>query len=423
VIRKGIRPALRFGFERALEGEFYRRVFPFRKSWPAVVIVLAMDVVFMIPAISTFGQISGGLSRFESLFDVVGILFLSGWLLGWSLAPLGLTTVLLLMLFGRETVRVAPGHVEVAIGIPGIGLLMRFESGRIRNLRVETPQQKTGKSWRGAHFTFDYGANSGSFGSDVSLGDMGELESVIRRSSGKSPRTGEAFPEELEGEWRKNPLRDDPEEKKEPAVANSPGAWLTVSTLALLVANLVPVAGALFLGWNLSDVMVLYWAESAIIGLFNVAKIAVVGRWMALLAGPFFVGHFGAFMAVHFLFIYTIFVEGFSGSGPTGNLAEVAATFAGLWPALLALTLSHGFSFFANFIGRSEYRDRSVQKQMNEPYGRIVFMHLVLIFGGGLAMVLGGPTIVILIVIVLKVVFDIRAHLRQRRPSAASTGS
>ena len=43
--------------------------------------------------------------------------------------------------------------------------------------------------------------------------------------------------------------------------------------LALVVANLVPVAGMVFMGWELSDVMVLYWAESAIIGLFNIAKI------------------------------------------------------------------------------------------------------------------------------------------------------
>ena len=51
---------------------------------------------------------------------------------------------------------------------------------------------------------------------------------------------------------------------------------------------------------------------------------------------------------------------------------------------------------------------------MNEPYSRIVFMHLVLIFGGGLAMVLGEPTIVILAVIGIKIFIDIRAHLKQR---------
>ena len=50
---------------------------------------------------------------------------------------------------------------------------------------------------------------------------------------------------------------------------------------------------------------------------------------------------------------------------------------------------------------------------MSEPYSRIIFMHLVLIFGGGLSLVLGEPTPVILGVIALKIFFDIRAHLKQ----------
>jgi hypothetical protein len=47
-------------------------------------------------------------------------------------------------------------------------------------------------------------------------------------------------------------------------------------------------------------------------------------------------------------------------------------------------------------------------------------MHLVLIFGGGLAMFLGEPTIVILIVIALKILVDIRAHVRQRSKASAN---
>ena len=228
----------------------------------------------------------------------------------------------------------------------------------------------------------------------------------------------------MEGKWEKRPEVTVEALAEEPVVDNSPASGLTPSLLALVVANLVPVAGMVFFGWNLSDVMVLYWAESAIIGLFNIAKIAVIGRWAALFAGPFFAAHFGGFMAVHFLFIYTIFVEGFQGDGPSGDMAGVFALFAGLWPALLALALSHGYSFFANFLGRKEYLGRTVKDQMSEPYSRIIFMHLVLIFGGGLAMVLGEPTIVLLIVIAIKIVVDIRSHRKQResaqRPRATS---
>jgi hypothetical protein len=413
MIRKGIRPGLKFGLNRPMDGEAWRREFPFRRSWPAIAVLAVFDAVFLFPAITTARQI-GGFSGFESLFDVVIAVFLSAWLLGWSMAPLIMTTILLLMLFGREVLKVGPGKAELYIGLPFVGAFAQYEVSRMRNLRVEQPAKKSGKSWRGSHLVFDYGANSIGFGSDLGPVELGEIESSIRMASGESIRKGEATPEELENEWEPVPKMAPVEALAEPVVAEPPKGWLTPSSLMLIAANLVPVAGAVFFGWNLSDVMVIYWAESAVVGLFNLAKIIRIGRWAALFAGPFFLGHFGGFMAVHFLFIYSIFVEGVGGEGPAGDLSNVFALFVGLWPALLALLLSHGYSFFANFLGQREYEGRTVSQQMSEPYSRIIFMHLVLIFGGGLALVMGEPTFVLLIVIALKIFFDVKAHAKQR---------
>ncbi|MFC1689622.1 DUF6498-containing protein, partial [Pseudomonadota bacterium] len=150
------------------------------------------------------------------------------------------------------------------------------------------------------------------------------------------------------------------------------------------------------------------------IGFFNVCKIAVIGRWFALAAGPFFLGHFGGFMAVHFLFIYMFFVKGPDAmDSADGDLAEVARLFLILWPALLALAISHSYSFFNNFLGRGEYKGRTVSGQMSEPYARIVFMHLVLIFGGGLSLVLGQTELVLIVVIAAKIFVDLKAHVRE----------
>jgi hypothetical protein len=284
----------------------------------------------------------------------------------------------------------------------------------MRNLRVEQPAAKSGKSWRGQHFEFDYGGNSFAFGSDVNEMELGAVASGIQMASGKSILHGEASDDELAEQC--DPVPEETVETlvAEPVVENEPGTWLTPATLALIVANLVPVAGTLFFGWKLSDVMVLYWAESAVIGFYNLLKIAVIGKWFALFAGPFFAGHFGGFMVVHFLFLYTLFVKGPGADDVSGDLGEVAMLFYGLWPALLALFISHGVSFWTNFIGRREYKSRTVNSQMSEPYGRIVFMHLVLIFGGAVTMFLGESTPVLLVVIGLKIGFDIKAHLKER---------
>jgi len=254
--------------------------------------------------------------------------------------------------------------------------------------------------------------------------ELGEVESGIEMASGKSIRRGDATEQELEAEWVEPPVKAPVSALVEPVVADPPKNPFTPSILLLIAANLVPLAGTAFFGWRLSDVMVLYWAESAVIGLFNVLKIVKIGGWPGLFAAIFFLGHFGGFMAVHFLFIYGIFVEGFVGDGPSGSLSEVFGLFVALWPALLALFVSHAYSYFSNFLGRREYQSHTVKDQMSDPYSRIVFMHLVLIFGGGLALVLGEPTLVIIGVILLKIVFDVRAHLKQhsiRQGTGAAT--
>jgi hypothetical protein len=158
-----------------------------------------------------------------------------------------------------------------------------------------------------------------------------------------------------------------------------------------------------------------------VIGFFNLLKIIIIGRWGALLYGPFFVGHFGGFMAVHFLFVYTLFVVGIQNQQDVGgNLSDVATLFIALWPALAALFISHAYSFFTNFLGREEYRGKTASDQMTEPYSRIIFMHLVLIFGGGLTLFLKNPAPVLLLVIAIKIYVDLKSHIREReaKPSA-----
>ncbi|MBT8063288.1 MAG: hypothetical protein KJO85_11435, partial [Gammaproteobacteria bacterium] len=116
---------------------------------------------------------------------------------------------------------------------------------------------------------------------------------------------------------------------------------------------------------------------------------------------------------VHFLFLYGIFVEGFVQTS-AGDLGEVLAMFERLWPAIAGLFISHGFSFWINFLGRGEHRGRTIKTQMSEPYSRIIFMHVVLIFGGGLAMVLGDTVPVLMLIIAAKIWVDLRAHLKER---------
>ena len=111
-----------------------------------------------------------------------------------------------------------------------------------------------------------------------------------------------------------------PPRTKPPAV---PLPLSSESAIALVVANLVPLVGVLFFGWDLGSIMVLYWVESGVIAFYTVLKIAIVGKLAAIVAVPFFVGHFGGFMIAHFLFIYALFLRESIGGWAPGAGAEL----------------------------------------------------------------------------------------------------
>ena len=182
------------------------------------------------------------------------------------------------------------------------------------------------------------------------------------------------------------------------------------SAIALVVANAAPLVGVLFFGWDLGNVMVLYWVESGVIAFYTVLKIAIVGKLAALVAAPFFTGHFGGFMTGHFLLIYALFLRESSAGWAPGAGEALYAIFVPIWASIAALFISHGVSFYTNFIGQREYEGASVSGLMTAPYNRVMVMHLTLILGGWVILLIGMPAGALVLLLVLKTAVDLRAH-------------
>lgn len=192
--------------------------------------------------------------------------------------------------------------------------------------------------------------------------------------------------------------------------------------------NLVPLFGVLFFGWDLFSIVLLYWLENGVIGFFNVFKIMLAdraGTQGAAFYVPFFVMHYGLFWLVHGVFVVVLF--GFLGSVFFGDPplpgALLDLQLAGVLVAIAALTLSHGTSFFLNYVGHEEYRRTTPDRQMFEPYGRAVALHVTIIGGAVLSGLLGTPLISLVILVSLKTALDLlahaREHLRARRTAPA----
>jgi hypothetical protein len=218
-------------------------------------------------------------------------------------------------------------------------------------------------------------------------------------------------------------------------------AWYRVTSslgavVALVVANAIPLIGVLSFGWNVWTILIVYWLENGIVGVLNIAKIAKaeapptsaqgrlrmngrpVGNESKAALIPFFVMHYGIFWVVHGVFVFTLPAFGAMSGSSSGDLT------AGFEPgtillALIALAISHGCSYYWNFVRGGEYRRVSAAGQMFAPYGRLVVLHITIIFGGIAISTTGAPVAAIAILVVLKTILDLGFHLAEHRRAAA----
>ena len=215
------------------------------------------------------------------------------------------------------------------------------------------------------------------------------------------------------------------------AIGSSVGA-----VVALVVANLIPLIGVLFLGWSVWTILIVYWIENGIVGGFNVLKIlraqgtddgdtattlTINGRRASTVskAGlvPFFVMHYGLFWLVHGVFVLTLPL--FMGMASEAEAIDPGADPVTIVIAIVALFISHGLSYRFNFIGNGEYRRVSPGAQMFAPYGRLMILHITIIVGALAIALTGAQEAAIVILVILKIGLDLALHLREHRGPAA----
>jgi len=200
---------------------------------------------------------------------------------------------------------------------------------------------------------------------------------------------------------------------------------MTPSLVALVIANAVPILGVLFLGWTVFPLVLLYWLENVVVGGFNVAKLLIaqprepaywLGKFFLI---PFFLVHFGGFTYIHGVLVVALF--GPKGTQPFDLLTAVPAAIRAnqLGWGVLSLVISHGLSFYSNYIKSGEYQRASLNALMAQPYGRVIVLHLTVLFGGWVVMLLGSPVFALVLLVVLKTAADWRAHQAERRKFGA----
>ena len=177
--------------------------------------------------------------------------------------------------------------------------------------------------------------------------------------------------------------------------------------------------------------MFLFWSENVLIGGLNVLKMLTANpespvSWAAkFFIIPFFCVHYGMFTFVHGIFVIALFGGGlkpYRGFPTPETFWQIAHQNYLGW-AILGLAISRGISFVTNYLVSGEYKRASLPVLMQQPYGRIVVLHLTILGGGFLVMALHSPELGLLLLVALKIVLDLRGHFAERKKFAAGETS
>ena len=225
-----------------------------------------------------------------------------------------------------------------------------------------------------------------------------------------------------------------------------PSSWV------LIAVNLGLIIGVVAWDWQVFDIVFLYWVENLVIGAINVLKMIAakpgtdplsslvdeistdsnpqkirqirasiaksgIGNFsnaFKLFLIPFFIIHYGMFCYGHGVFVFSMFGD-LSTNNNAGESALAAELLSGgMLLAIGLLAASHLFSFFRNFLGDGEYKRTHAASLMMRPYGRIVALHITIIFGAFLTMAFGSPLGLLVILMVLKTLVDLAMHQSER---------
>jgi hypothetical protein len=190
------------------------------------------------------------------------------------------------------------------------------------------------------------------------------------------------------------------------------------SGFLLVAANLVPLFGVLFLDWDLFLILTLFWAENVIVGAFGILKVAFAssgGIRRQLSSALFFSLHYGIFMFAHAMLLISLFGDSANTEGSIETVEDLLhyllRSDVGL--AVLALTVSHGWSFVSNFRGAAEYERLSGNDAMILPYRRVLITQVGLLFGAAAIEQFGSPLAGLVVLVAIKILIDLRFHRRE----------
>ena len=82
----------------------------------------------------------------------------------------------------------------------------------------------------------------------------------------------------------------------------------------------------------------------------------------------------------------------------------------------MGLFIHHFASYLIHFIGAGEYKETEMGKQISAPMDRMLVLHFVVLCGGFMMEVMGGPMWYLVVLVGLKIIVDLAVHINLHAP-------
>jgi hypothetical protein len=194
-----------------------------------------------------------------------------------------------------------------------------------------------------------------------------------------------------------------------------------LSTAGLVAGNLLPLYGAVHLGWSLPGILVMYWIETGVIGPINALKIlkavrltgsggernitreAGASSWILALGWLAIYQFFWLFLGVLVIQIANGgFYLGASRTGWSGAPLDVVA-----W-GTAGLVGGQLLSFYLEYIRGRRYETVSSVELLRDPFVRVFVLFGAITLGGVGIAIVGAPIGFLVALVIVKTVLEVR---------------
>lgn len=210
------------------------------------------------------------------------------------------------------------------------------------------------------------------------------------------------------------------------------------SVWALILSNVLLFCLAVYYELSLLDILLMFWGETVVIAFFNFFKMLLTNRMpkidknalksekineeMLVNAGKFMLGIFKYFLIIWssillagFCFMSLALIVILFGDESIRNSREFPAQELSSFLLGTCITfVSHGVSFFTNFIRKKEYERLKLRSLIFAPFRRILLVWLAAIAGALILLALKNNSVYLLIPYFLgRLFFDLRQHYKE----------